>query len=841
MISLKKKTMKILMAVAICTLYLFTQETLFYTGSSKVKLQIKQKFVRETEYREMWSSNRVYKRRKNETKILNDALLNIEREGKFPEDDPCPYLGVRKPIRGEMYPNDYYDITCKPHRPDVRHCELAYEIYGSASEHSPRQCSETKYESLCKISADKSAAGFSLECDWSTCFPRKPYIGEMSPSYGKIVRWEYSPSDAKIEEIIHRSMENGFNFVFLQCGSLKQVLVLPRKLWLSSRRKQVNKKININIVVIDSVSRPHFYRSMPRTIEAFRQVVYDDSIPATVLDFELLQSISQHTTDNCKPLYSGVTTDTNQQFNSTKRKLGKSLGIPVLFGEYKKSGYQTLFQEEGCWYDRYGLTLTDMEKYKTPSHMRDFSKRWKELNNRWKRYYIDDYGLTHFGCEVLDKYGMTNDFDKPEQVCLNGDFISTYFLQYHLDYLRAIRKRKDSLPILHYLHLETGHTSSGTRIHNDDLGLADYVKHLARDPNTLTIFLSDHGHTRTDFAKTVEGRFELSNPLMFVILPEDVAAILGEDKVHSLVENQRRLFTTLDIHQMLMSLNNPVKMKSKDFKVHGILSMLPRNRTCETLPLTPLTRCKCEGWDQKVEDNSPKHVWLAEFAIGQLNNMIQDQFIKANKKRYGSCVRLRGLQTRNNAERQAGKRLEVTMDLLVESALPDVVEVFQVLIETPSIPDETVVSAQLMKFERHTLYNRYQKCVDDGVELKLCTCLPRDSDEAPMMTSDALRNLATRSVFGVETKSELVDENRRCLLLLRRKHNSSISYEIANLCDNAFNFEFSGTAFNVLLTAKLPINIVVKPRTIYFLLAAIRFVVNDSYFDIKTNCEEVEN
>ena len=182
--------------------------------------------------------------------------------------------------------------------------------------------------------------------------------------------------------------------------------------------------------------------------------------------------------------------------------------------------------------------------------------------------------------------------------------------------------------MLHYLHLVTGHTSTGTRIRNDDVGLAKYITQLSRDPNTFSIFLSDHGHTRTSFARTVEGRFELSNPLMFAILPENVARILGENKVRSLVENQRRLFTTLDIHRMLMSLNNPAKMQSEDHQVNGILSVLPSNRTCENLPLTPLTRCKCEGWDQKIEDNSQRHIWLAEYAVGQLNNMIQEQFIK---------------------------------------------------------------------------------------------------------------------------------------------------------------------------------------------------------------------
>ena len=192
------------------------------------------------------------------------------------------------------------------YRPDVKDCELAYEIYGSASELEKEECDEIKYEDLCKLQANENSENYNLQCDWSICFPRRPYMGRMSSKYGKVVKWIYSPSNVKIEEFIHSSIESGFNFVFFKCGSLRQVLPLPRILKLSSKRKN-NNKINVNIVLIDSISRPHFYRSMPRTIEALRHVVYNESIPATVLDFELLQSVSQHTMDNCRPLYSGVT------------------------------------------------------------------------------------------------------------------------------------------------------------------------------------------------------------------------------------------------------------------------------------------------------------------------------------------------------------------------------------------------------------------------------------------------------------------------------------------------------------------------------------------------------
>ena len=69
-----------------------------------------------SEHRENNRPKIVNDKQERTAKILTDTLLNIERKGKFPKDVPCPYLGVRKPIRGRRYPNDYDGITCKPHR-----------------------------------------------------------------------------------------------------------------------------------------------------------------------------------------------------------------------------------------------------------------------------------------------------------------------------------------------------------------------------------------------------------------------------------------------------------------------------------------------------------------------------------------------------------------------------------------------------------------------------------------------------------------------------------------------------------------------------------------------------
>ena len=64
--------------------------------------------------------------------------------------------------------------------------------------------------------------------------------------------------------------------------------------------------ININVIMLDSISRPHFYRSLPRAVKAFRTITEDPNIKATALDFELDQSIGQQTFENLRPFFSGV-------------------------------------------------------------------------------------------------------------------------------------------------------------------------------------------------------------------------------------------------------------------------------------------------------------------------------------------------------------------------------------------------------------------------------------------------------------------------------------------------------------------------------------------------------
>ena len=57
---------------------------------------------------------------------------------------------------------------------------------------------------------------------------------------------------------------------------------------------------------MDSISRPHFYRTMRKATEALKKISEDSTIKTMFLDFELVQSIGQQTFENLISFFCGV-------------------------------------------------------------------------------------------------------------------------------------------------------------------------------------------------------------------------------------------------------------------------------------------------------------------------------------------------------------------------------------------------------------------------------------------------------------------------------------------------------------------------------------------------------
>ena len=208
------------------------------------------------------------------------------------------------------------------------------------------------------------------------------------------------------------------------------------------------------------------------------------------------------------------------------------------------------------------------------------------------------------------------------------------------------------------------------------------------------------------------------HPSLFVIIPNNVARLLGDKAMHALKVNQRRLVTAFDLHDSLMALARPL---ANEVKHVGIFTPIPSERTCNDIELKVPNRCVCEGWDSPTSNDSLK-IAIAEFAVGKMNDMIEDQFDKAQKRGGSgikSCQRIQPLRLENVRERNSKSdgSLITSMNIVVKAGedLKQVEDIFYVEVKSQELPNENSLEMKLLNFDRITLYGRYKTCADERV------------------------------------------------------------------------------------------------------------------------------
>ena len=762
--------------------------------------------------------------------LLNDTMVATER---YNRTSICPHLELRK---SRKWPEN---LRCIPrnHKLSLKSCLRATQEYELDDE--PLKCGNGQPDGqMCSFKVNKQFKNQNVPpvvCNTSLCGTNPVYVLQFSPIYGILEEghlWKRFFTSRGLEQHLERytstTYTHDFNFCILLCvrkdrtGFIEQLLTFPfvQKSFRGKLNDEVN--FNLNILVLDSVSRPHFYRSLPKTVKSLGEIVNFASYNATVLDFELLQSSASYTFHNIRPLMSG-----RIDLNSFGRHGNETYGIDVLFGKFKRLGYYTLLQEDSCWYDSWGSLFTDNTyQGNVPRYKHEFAKRWKTFREKVKNYNIDDFGLSHASCEIFKRYNTTNQFNHPKKVCFDGKPFADYFLDYVENVYDNVKKFAKETRLLTYTHLNIGHEITGTRIRQIDERLSQYIEHMAKMENTLTILLSDHGPKTTKYSfHTMEGRAEKYDPFLFVVIPVKVALTLGQQKLHALAENQYRLITTLDIHNGFKSLGGPATTST--IKDKGIFDLIPANRTCAELALKPLAVCKCDGWETTFPDNDKRFTWLAEFALGTINNQIQKQFLKGNKQvgGYGNCQRLVGRSFSKIRRRSQGSHFVTTMDITVRPGR----EIFEVQMKYPRILKKQTSFLNLIVHERVTIYRHFRKCVDSTVSLGLCVC----SRKAKKQKWVNIKN--REDVFEIISRSNsfasqirIKDIHQGCLLLMYRNHGGrSTSFEISNICnDRTYNATISFTDVNrnkYFVSRKVPFLIFVPQRTIHFLLVIKSF------------------
>ncbi|XP_028395714.1 uncharacterized protein LOC114519711 [Dendronephthya gigantea] len=708
----------------------------------------------------------------------------------------CRVLSIHNQ-RGE---NDdtKYTRQCKPWRPTEDDCAFAEQFYSIKKDIYCREKLSNTSRKICSFAVsnlhkyDLIENILKIHCDQKICQEGRLFVGSVNPEIGTVTSqdWEEFPSAKLVETalpgIISDNIKNGNTFSLIRCvkknENIDQLLFFPHILEHKEKtgayvrfrqryqRKPRRKTFNINVVLLDSVSRNHFYRMLNKTVNILRKTAQNPEV--LVLDYEFFQSLAPYTAMNTKGLLTGTTgKDANEI-------LDKKLEINNLYGQLKKRGYRTLFQEDNCWYDKWGtIFMNNIRKDKLPQNIEEFKKSFEQFRNFTKISYVDDYGLTLFSCFVFNMHGITNMFNEPLKVCYDGQPISTHFLRYTEHFFSHKGKR----PLFSYLHTGFGHEKTGIRIKALDEDLSVFIRNMAQQKNTLTILASDHGPKTTTYSQDyLHGKYEIYDALLFMIIPKRIQKELGTSRVDALVKNQKSLVTMLDIHNMLIDMTQLRKRGNRG----GLFSDIS-NRTCDSLPFVSYGVCKCRDWEQIFMDQSPRFVWLAEFATEKLNNKILEQFSKSNRSGFGKCRKLRLHRIWNIRQRVKNGSYITTFDLVVQPSYT----VFLVQTEH-SISDEGLVDkVELKSWRRVSLYRRYISCKDKPVDVELCVCNLRQRNSKKRM----LRKIANAKV---SKNNEIFKTQTSCLYILLTKGEDKLqlifSYDIINICDERYIFTLYG-------------------------------------------------
>ena len=195
---------------------------------------------------------------------------------------------------------------------------------------------------------------------------------------------EYFTTAQELEDgllgIMEGNKNNNFNFVMIECTGddgerVAQLLPTDPRVTISElpTDRQDPNAVNVNVVLLDSLSRAHFYRSLPQTIKTFSKWTTGKSSKVEMFDFELFQAVHGHTAENTHALFTGELIPNAEEYHSVEPE--------VLFGNFKNADYQTMWQEDLCWEGRWGL-MTDLA-----------ATTWEDLQEKTKESFIDSTGM----------------------------------------------------------------------------------------------------------------------------------------------------------------------------------------------------------------------------------------------------------------------------------------------------------------------------------------------------------------------------------------------------------------------------------------------------------------
>ncbi|XP_072041547.1 uncharacterized protein [Amphiura filiformis] len=297
----------------------------------------------------------------------------------------------------------------------------------------------------------------------------------------------------------------------------------------------------------------------------------------------------------------------------------------------------------------------------------------------------------------------------------------------------------------------------------------------------------------------------------------------------ALALNQDRLVSILDLHYALHTLapEGSIEVSPEhtqyNVKPMGLFAPIDVNRTCDSIPIIDLNGCICKRNDTKYVANDTRHMMLAEFALGEINNVIQSQFRAKHPDAatgFGSCQRLSATWFDNVRETSQTGAVSTQLSIYVpagKNASQDE-DVFWV---TVFVSDNHKMN--LTDYKRISRYGPYKECADDGVDIKLCICsLIRPISRPDYMTIPSWHS-GLPDVFQHNTTTTALD-NSSCIYVFQRITQSGMTLEASSECSKkSYILEVDAdTLENIFTSLPLPYRVMLNPGDMVFLFVFIQ-------------------
>ena len=331
-------------------------------------------------------------------------------------------------------------------------------------------------------------------------------------------------------------------------------------------------------LTLDSISRRHFFRKLPDTLDWLNNLNQDPKGEFSVFDFKLQNVMGGDSPDNQVPIFIGHLGFPKVTPGDQSRDF---LGEKAIWHKLREKGYVSVIGFESC----------DDNFIKTIGRKPNV-----------------DYSVGPFYCAV-ERY-TSHKFGKGYslQRCLGGH--QSHF--YILNYTRTVIELNKGVNVMAYLHINAGHEGTGLHAATLNLDIRDYLSTLLsqyKSDYDIIVFLNgDHGMRYGPWYTELSAFQEQKLPALFVIASKSLLD-QHEFSYHSLYSNSFRLVSKLDYRKTVLSLAGIEEDTPGGINLIGQIAST--TRSCTDLGVNPYD-CACLQMTLLAVNNSQEHFFLEQ-------------------------------------------------------------------------------------------------------------------------------------------------------------------------------------------------------------------------------------